>query len=47
MLFIFYQETLGLLTLFEYFKKQSLPTKNDAELPDAVTREVTMQWRTP
>ena len=27
-------------TLFKYFKKQSLPTSNQAELPDAVTREV-------
>ena len=26
-------------TLFKYFKKQSLPTSNKAELPDAVTRE--------
>ena len=26
-------------TLFKYFKKQSLPTSNEAELPDAVTRE--------
>ena len=27
-------------TLCKYFKKQSLPTKNNDELPDAVTREV-------
>ena len=27
-------------TLFKYFKKQSLPTSNEAELPDAVTTEV-------
>ena len=26
-------------TLLKYFKKQSLPTCNEAELPDAVTRE--------
>ena len=26
-------------TLFKYFKEQSLSTSNEAELPDAVTRE--------
>ena len=26
-------------TLLKYFKKQSLPTSNETELPDAVTRE--------
>ena len=27
-------------TLLKYFKKQSLPTSNEAGLPDTVTREV-------
>ena len=27
-------------TLLKYFKKQSLPTSNEARLPDTVTREV-------
>ena len=27
-------------TLFKYFKRQSLPASNEAELADAVTREV-------
>ena len=26
-------------SILRYFKKQSLPTSNEAELPDAVTRE--------
>ena len=30
---------IEMATLFKYFKEQSLSTRKEAELPDAVTRE--------
>ena len=35
-----FDQSREMATLFKYFKKQSLPTSNEAELPDAVTKEV-------
>ena len=32
--------SIQMTTLFMFFKKQSFPTSNKAELPDAVRREV-------
>ena len=33
------QQSNKMAMLFKFFKKQSFPTSNKAELPDAVTRE--------